>query len=209
MWLYIIIFVIAAALMLGITACIPQSGRISNFRENDSIFLPYDSASGKASREEIIHRLELLAKSEAPTQLNPGAMCYEMAMPPDRIEYQCPVCGSKTLYTQDALFSLVESAGQCRHIVSNIPGLDLRLEERGFCRKCQPDTNQNLLLVLHIKYRGEQKEEAYEGITPEGLQLLREFMTGDKTHDFFNEREEPLRDYVDEISAILKIKSKK
>lgn len=49
-------------------------------------------------RDEMRKRLEELAKSAPPKDLSSGAMCYEMATPPERAEYVCPACGDKTLY---------------------------------------------------------------------------------------------------------------
>jgi len=43
------------------------------------------------TREELLKRLEKLAKSKPPRNLSLGAMCYEMAIPP-RVEKPCPDC---------------------------------------------------------------------------------------------------------------------
>ena len=205
MWAYIIIFIISAFLLIGIS-CVPRSNTTGNFKENDSLFYPIDSSAGKASRADVENRLKALAESEVPAELNPGAMCYEMSAPPDRIEYVCPVCGEKTIYTQADHYYLVENVNDCRHMVTNIKSLDLRLEEKNFCRHCDPDSTEAPSIVLYIKYKGENKEEKIPNVSPEGLQLLYEFMNGDKTHSYFNEREEPLKDHLEEISNLLRIK---
>lgn len=53
-------------------------------------------------REDLRRRLEDLARSEPPTDLSHGAMCYEMTGPPEVAEYLCPVCGQKTMYALGA-----------------------------------------------------------------------------------------------------------
>jgi hypothetical protein len=206
MWTYLIIFIVSVALMVGIGSCIPGKSRVNGFTENDSAFYPIDTTTNVASREDVELRLKLLAESSPPANLDPGAMCYEMSMPPDRVEYVCPVCGEKTLYTTNDMYNEVENAVSCRQYVATIKNLDLRLEEKNFCRKCDPDTNQSPQVNLYIKYKGEEQEERVENISPEGLQLIQEFMSGDKTHSYFNDREEPLKNYVDQIRDLLKIK---
>ena len=53
------------------------------------------------TRLELENRLKKLAESEPPKELFMGAMCYDMAAPPARVEYVCPDCGEKTFYVQD------------------------------------------------------------------------------------------------------------
>lgn len=205
MWIYIVLFVISAALVFGLGSCIPSKDQLGGFKENDSLFYPSDSSFGKASRADVEMRLKTLAESEVPPDLHPGAMCYEMSEPPDSIAYICNQCGEKTLYSNTEEYYLVENVQDARNMVASIRNLDLRLEESNFCHKCSADTSLAPEYKLFIKYKGEETEEYISNPSPESIQLIYEFMNGDKTHSYFNEREEPLKEYIDRLSALLKV----
>ncbi len=205
MWYSLVLFLVTAALLIGISSCIPGRKKSAGFTENDSLFFPADTTHGKSTRQDIETRLKALAESEVPKNLNPGAMCYEMAAPPDYAVYVCPKCGQKTMYARTEYFHIVDEAQECRNAIANIPGLDLRLEEKNFCHACDPDTTQAPQLNLAIRYKGENQEEIISGVNAEDLALMYEFMNGDKTHAYFNEREEPLKDYLDRLERLLSL----
>ena len=51
------------------------------------------AASPKGTtRKELVERLQKLAESKPPTDLDPGAMCYDM-ISPEKVEKPCPDCG--------------------------------------------------------------------------------------------------------------------
>jgi len=55
------------------------------------------------TREQLDKLLNALAEKPAPeAKRMPMAMCYRMAAPPERVEYVCPQCGEKTIYSRDA-----------------------------------------------------------------------------------------------------------
>lgn len=205
MWTYAIMVIISIILMFGMASCAPGQGRLLNFHETDSLFYPPDTSREKASRAEIHDRLMALAESKAPEELNPGAMCYEVAMPPDRKEYVCPVCGEKTIYTNESQFSIIDNVNSCRSWITSIRGLDLRLEEYNFCHHCQPDTNQVPGYKIFIRYKGEPNEEELKNAGAGSLQFIYEFMNGDKTHSDYYDNETPLKDYIGTISGFFGI----
>lgn len=205
MWIYVALIIVSAGLILGLGGCIAGTSKMGNFSPNDSLFYPADSSFGNASRADVERRLKALADSPVPATLDPGAMCYEMAAPPDRIEYVCPKCGQKTMYTSSAYYETIDEIGACRQIVANIKNLTLRLEEKNFCHHCYPNTQQEPSLVLYLKYKGEDKEEVIEGVSKQGLALLWAFMNGETIVSDFYARETALKDYIEEISRLLKV----
>jgi hypothetical protein len=205
MWYAIALIIVSAGLIIGMKGCLPGGNGLGDFTPNDSLFYPADSSFGNASRADVERRLKALSNSPVPAELNPGAMCYEMSVPPDRNEYVCPKCGQKTIYTNTSLFSIIDDAKSCRLIVANIKNLTLRLEEKNFCQYCDPDTNAAPSMTLYLKYKGEEKEEVIKDVSKESLELIWAFMNGQTTLASFNERETPLKEYIDQISSILKV----
>ncbi len=209
MWIYIAVFVISTGLIFGLSGCFTGASRLGNANPNDSIFYPTDTSVASTSREEMVRRLQALAESPAPAELSPGAMCYEMAAPPERIEYICPKCGQKTIYTKSDAYSMVQDANACRQLVANIKGLDLRLEEINFCHHCYPKTTEDPKMVLYIRYKGETQEQKVEAINSYKLSLIYAFMTGQTTYAGDYGQEAPLKNYIKEISDILKLDNPK
>ena len=70
---------------------------------------------GKLSQTRINEMLEKLETTQAP-EPRMGAMCYDMAGPPNRVEYVCPVCGEKTLYTEQKAFLIGAELESCRRL---------------------------------------------------------------------------------------------
>jgi hypothetical protein len=209
MWYTLALIIVSAGLIIGMKGCLPGANVMGNFTPNDSLFYPADSSFGNASRADVERRLKALADSPVPAELNPGAMCYEMSMPPDRIEYICPTCGQKTIYTNSAYYDNIENVNSCRYIVTNIKNLTLRLEEKNYCHHCYPDTNAALSLNLYLKYKGEEKEEVIENVSKENLELIWAFMSGQTKVSSFNDDETPLKDYIDQICKLMKVEKPK
>lgn len=205
MWIYIAVFVISAGLILGLSGCISRIGKTGSLSENDSLYYPSDSAVGRASRADIERRLKVLSESETPKNLNLGAMCYEVALPPDRAEYVCPVCGEKTLYTNDYTYTVLQEISSCRNAVAKIKNIELRLDESRFCKQCTPDTNVKPSLDLYIRYKGEHQELKTENIYSGDLDLIAELMAGNKKHVGATANEDPLKDYIDRLKELLHI----
>jgi len=205
MWTYIIIILISSGLVLGLSGCLPGMAKHSLFVPGDSLFYPSDSSVGNASRADVERRLKALADSPVPDELNPGAMCYEMSVPPDRKEYVCPQCGEKTIYSNTDYFSIIDDVVDCRQLAANIKNLTLRMEEKHFCHQCDSDTNASPSITLYLKYKGESKEEIIENANKDDLDLLWAFMNGQSVHADFYDRETPLKEYIDRISNLLHI----
>jgi hypothetical protein len=100
------------------------------------------AASGDISRDDINKQLEKIAKDPAPTKLVPGASCYKVAMPPDRIEYHCPKCKTKVFLDRNTApmggFIKIEQIRSWADELRKL-GLDCRIDESDFCPKCSKD----------------------------------------------------------------------
>jgi hypothetical protein len=148
-----------------------------------------------------------LAKSSPPTNLSTGAMCYKVAGPPNRVEYVCPTCGVKTLYTETEAFRVHRDLPACRATINTVNCLDIKLNESQFCRKCSPNFEHPSIGII-IKYKGDPKEQIIWGISRTDLDLLAEFCQGKNIHSDNNDFESPLKNYMNRLQELLKIKVK-
>lgn len=178
----------------------PQAGRVSGAP---------DPATGGLTREQIAEKLKALRQSPKPANLKMGAMCYEMATPPERAEYVCPACGEKTLYAvkeggttyQDVECVLHQIDGY-RRLVKALPGLSASIDEREFCRKCSPKVDHPAP-VLVFRLAGETADRRFRGVTPDDLVILSAFLTGKDRFDGGMTGEVALKDRAARIEEIL------
>ena len=126
-----------------------------------------------ATQQEVERLLAKIAKSPAPKNLLPGACCYEPAGVTDRMEYVCPVCGTKTLYhlsSEESLWkrqSLVDSElnSYRKHCATlRKLGWKVKLDETFLCSKCR---------------KAEQPEELFLEVTIDGKTTRSKLEYGD------------------------------
>jgi len=166
-----------------------------------------EKGSQGLSREETKAKLKKLSESPPPKDLKMGAECYKVAMPPDRAEYLCPVCGERTLFVSekgrntDAAFITRELA-DCRRLVKEIKGLEVSLDESQFCRKCSPSA-KNPSLILIVRYRGSGAPSKCPNIRKEDLVLIREFAEGKDRHKDSYDFETPMKDHLKRLNELL------
>ena len=125
-----------------------------------------------------------LAKLEPVKESAPAlsAMCYEMAAPPERIEYCCPVCAERTLYPFHSGVIDDEELSTCRRLMQELPARVLvSLDESALCKKCHPGTKQPQL-VLVARYPDGQTEST-AGVRATDLELLAAVVAGEKSVD--------------------------
>ena len=173
------------------------------------------SESDSVKRSDVRKRLLKLSEGRPPHDLSMGAMCYEMAAPPDRMEYICPKCGEKTLYAsgkEDDSARLYRGMGflhwdlpACRRIVEQIKGIQVQLDESQFCARCSPDV-ETPVLVLVVRYEVEKEPHRVEGVKLEDLQLLSEFLSGSTKHEGDFGIETPLKDHLERLEQLLGVK---
>ncbi len=147
-------------------------------------------------------RLNELAQSEPPKDLSMGAMCYDVASPPERFDYVCPVCNAKTVLVNERRYSRTPwELDACRRLVKEIKGLDVALVETGFCQTCFPHAERRSIdLVVH---HPNGSSHCVQGITGNDLKLLAEFLAGQEKHMGARGQETPLRDYADRLRELL------
>jgi hypothetical protein len=187
------------------------------------------SSSGepRLDRAELVRRLKDLASRPPPTDLFTGAMCYDVAPPPQFLEYVCPVCNARTLYAvsdhpagkkardqarivelgANVLWTLSQQLDACRRLARQITEITVRLDETALCRKCRPDA-RDFPLALIVQLKGEEKPHRVEGVTPEDLQMLIEFLAGQDCHAGERGHQTALKDHLPRLEELLGIKAK-
>jgi len=163
-----------------------------------------EAATIRYTKSDISQKLVKLSKKPVPKKLSIGAMCYEQAIPPNRGEYVCPVCGKKTLYSNNhKIIKVVNDIFTYRKMVKqlNEKGLDIKLNETELCKNCHP-LNTNYKLCITIKYN---RSESYKicDITQDDLRLISDFLDEKTIHEFLNEREEPLKNFIPRLRILL------
>jgi len=167
-----------------------------------------NAAISKAlSRTEIQNLLRNLAKSPVPPiNKEPGAMCYKVAAPADRIEYVCPIDGSKTLYTDVAAYTIDRDLRSVRCIIKGLNNPSITLDESEFCRKCHPKM-EHPRLALVIKYSDDKKPLRIEGIYTQDAETIRELLSGSLIHQGNYDEQTPLKDYIKRLEDIFDVKA--
>jgi len=170
----------------------------------ENIFNPNDTMPAIYSKKDIEKMLLDLSKSNPKNLESMGAMCYDMAAPPQRAEYICPICGEKTLYENNYTTLISWELQQMRELVNNIKSISCKLDESQFCRSCSPKIiNPELCLIVNIEEKNEHKTC---NIDEQDVILLNEFLSGSKIHKTFNDAEQPLKQYLPRIEELLGIK---
>ncbi len=168
------------------------------------------SETKQTDRDALRAQLQKLANSEPPKTLAPGAMCYEMAMPPDRAEYTCLICSNKTLYASSPEErSLVPrfltwDLPACRRLAGQIKNIPVTLDEKSFCKHCTPQAEKRELCLV-IDY-GNGIRHTVQGVTKDDLQLLVEFSEGSAVHNAGPGGERPLKEYLGRLEELLGVK---
>lgn len=155
------------------------------------------------SQAKIREMLATIEKKIAP-EPKMGAMCYEMASPPDRAEYVCPKCGEKTLYTKDAAREVEWELESCRREFLKLKastGLLLALDESSYCSHCRPDAKTHALTLVVTYADGSSHTNA--AVTAGDLRILQGFLRGDGAFKTFNEGEEPLKQQLPRLRELL------
>jgi len=195
------------AILIGITGVKAQTEKQKGVSPEITL-----TEAKNVKRADIQQRLQKLADSKPPAVNKTGAMCYSTAAPPQKVQYICPKCGEKTLYTLAKeneegsdwrLNNFIEyELDFCRREAKAIKGISLSLDESQFCKKCTPDLKSPKLAVV-VNYEGEKKPHRVEGITRSDLQLIAEFLSGSDVHTDEYDCETPLKKHVKRLSELL------
>jgi hypothetical protein len=200
MWYTIIIALVITFLAFSTSSCL-RNGR-TIFSVND--ISPDDTIKGKFTKEFIREKLELLAKSEAPKDLKPGAMCYEAVALPDSASYLCPKCGEKTLYTLEMAWDVTRDLRKCREIADTMKWIELSLDESQYCKICSPNIEKPQLCMIY-SFPDDKTKRDFCGINSVDLQLIDEFLKGKNVHLQDNMEEVPLKNYIKRLEELLEV----
>lgn len=153
------------------------------------------------TRDKIDNLLKELASKPAPKNLAPAAMCYDMAMPPDRAEYVCPTCGAKTLY-EGANVGSVETARAYRAGTEALRalGVDATLDETYLCDACRTE-NTPFFFYLEVKLDGNLVRSSIRD--HDDLRKLHAFLSGKAVWTSGFGEEKPLKDELPRVRMLL------
>lgn len=152
------------------------------------------------NRQQLQQMLQRIATAKPPAP-KMGAMCYDMAPPPNRAEYVCPTCGEKTLYTQQQACRVSWEVETCRRLMKEIQGGAATLDESAWCRKCRPNSTEPAL-ALRLRF-DDGTTRTVEKTNPEQLRLLRDFLAGKLLVKGEQDMETPLKDKLGELEKML------
>lgn len=156
------------------------------------------------SREQIEKLLSRIERSPEP-EPTMGAMCYDMAGPPSVAEYICPVCGEKTLYSDDHTWLVAYELQSIRAMTEDAAarsGLEVTLDESQFCSFCTAG-DEDPQLVLEVRY--EDGARCSTEVGEFDIRLLSAFLSGGLSYVTETDGTEPLRPELDRLREILGI----
>jgi hypothetical protein len=177
-----------------------------------------EKAGGFLSRQGIQEKLRQVAQSPMPQNLKFGAMCYDMALNVTRINYVCPVCDEKTIYASGVdnpvfkpdrtdytnLWTLGE-LDTCRRIAGQIKGLQIKLDESQFCKKCSP-TIKTPKIKLMVFYSGQEKPYCSSEIRKEDMQILKAFLDGQAYYKTDQDGQIAIKSCLPRLEVLLGVK---
>lgn len=209
MWQVIIAIIIVVCIGIGVAVGKTTPKKTNQYGINKAY--TESIADGKLNRSEIIALLKNLPDTFDREKLNMGAMCYERVSSAARVEYVCPNCGFRTLYTEEdqsgAIYNGILEIDTYRRLIGKIKGIEVKLDEREFCAICRPKV-KNPKLVLNITLGDEKKTHHVGGISLEDIKLLIEFTNGEVIHTNETDWETPMVDHKKRLEELLGISEK-
>jgi len=149
--------------------------------------------------DSLLARLEM---EEAPDPTM-GAMCYSVMAPPDSVDYICPECGERTLYSGPEAYFFQSDLTRSRDLVVDIDSsdlLDAMLDESSFCSFCDPDTETPGMKLSILYHDG---SVVVSEVSRFDLTALSAFLRGELVYRTDNDGTQPLKPYVGRIREIL------
>lgn len=157
------------------------------------------------SRDQLQEKLRALDSRAAP-EPKMGAMCYDMAAPPERADYVCPRCGEKTLYARNDAAFVAWELDACRRefeILRKESDLALALDESSYCAHCSPSARLHRLALVVTYADGSSHTNA--PVSCEDLRILRGFMKGRRDYETFNDGTRPLKEVMLRLRELLDV----
>lgn len=158
----------------------------------------------KGGREGVRLLLERVEREEAPDFIM-GAMCYRPAMPPDRVEYICPVCGERTWFGGDVGEMLHREVEPMRRAMAELDGnpfFRALLDETAFCSICSGAPGPgNPRFILNVVYA--EGDTVSTPVELFDLQMLVGFVGGELVFADSYDARLPLRESVPRLRTLL------
>jgi len=152
-----------------------------------------------AKIDSLLSRLEM---EEAPDPTM-GAMCYAVMAPPDSVDYICPVCGERTLYSGTEAYFFQSDLSRSRDLVVAIDSSDLLdavMDESSYCSFCDPDA-EDPGMVLNIIFQDGSIVQSR--VSRFDLTTLSAFLSGELVYRTDNDGTQPLKPYIGRIRELL------
>ena len=161
---------------------------------------PITADSLRSLSRQDLHQLLARLEQEEPPEAIRGAMCYRVAGPPSVAEYTCPVCGEKTVYTDELtgfIENRLESARRLAAAVDSATVFSVKLDETAFCSSCSRDSlrTPGLFIVVDDTLRSPVSET--------DLRMLHGFVQGNLYWSTETDDRLPLRDHAARLAALL------
>lgn len=194
------VLLVLTALLLAVSSAIGASGlaaRARGTRQKSPV-----ERFKTMSREEVLKLLERLETSAQPPPLM-GAMCYDQAAPPRVAEYTCPVCGEKTVYSDEGAFFLQSTVSASRSLYAELEEaspLDMSIDESSYCSACRPDSGTPAFVLTVTWDDGTSSSSA---VSPDDLRVLAAFFEGRLSWTGSCDEETPLAPMTGRIREIL------
>ncbi len=152
--------------------------------------------------------LARLDAEEAPG-ITMGAMCYDIASPPELAEYTCPVCGEKTLYDISQSSFITRELEGCRRMAESIneyTDFEITLDEGLFCDFCSADAEgENPTLILRVIHAN--GFQVLNEVSVTDLRMLDSFLQGNLSYWTDTEARYPLKEYTVRMRDLLGVKA--
>ncbi|MHC4292457.1 MAG: hypothetical protein ACYSTR_09635 [Planctomycetota bacterium] len=206
------------AIVLVVLCAVGFSSRQNTSNETPARIEPQDpvtvSSEQYLSRQDIQKQLAVIAKAPPPKELAMGAMCYDMAGPPARIDYVCPNCSEKTLYALNpeadeesrlqywTTAQNLRSLESCRRLVQQINTLDVTLNESRFCTKCAQDVEEARLGLI-IQYPNQPQPHHVSEINETDLLLIKAVTEGKLKYKDLQDNEIPIKNHLPRLEELL------
>jgi len=156
------------------------------------------------NKEDIKKLLAKIEQAKAPAP-KIGAMCYMVAISPERLDYVCPKCGQKTLHPKEVSWEWTHELDSCRRLFKEVPKREaMELDESSFCRKCQPNAVKSSL-TLRIRY-SDGTTNVVAKVTSDDLRLLKGLLGGSSAFATANDGTSDLKSNLPRLRELLGIK---
>lgn len=192
----------AVGVLLVLTGAFLGTGRRMRCGGKDMISLEKVFRSGRDRLRILLERVE----REEPPEFVMGAMCYRPAAVPDRVEYICPVCAGRTLYSGNTAYMLHQEIDAVRRLMGELaetPFFTASLDEGQLCSWCSEDRPDEPELFLSLVY--EEGDTVVTSVTLQDIQVLSGLVSGELSYSDSYDAKHPLNAQLLRLRRLLDI----